>query len=125
MGMVRGLVTHKLGSVRDTFVCDASIKENVCRIKSEFSLDNAKICKMVPTTSSCTEHQIVVPECTICLDMYRDPLTLPACGHSVCSGVRATANREYGLTRQRRLPRVSRSFARDAERFPAELRTFG
>ncbi|KAH7711524.1 midline-1-like protein [Aphelenchoides avenae] len=80
---------------------------------------------MVPTTSSCTEHQIVVPECTICLDMYRDPLTLPACGHSVCSGVRATANREYGLTRQRRLPRVSRSFARDAERFPAELRTFG
>ncbi|KAH7705971.1 midline-1-like protein [Aphelenchoides avenae] len=41
---------------------------------------------MFPTTSSYTEPQIVVvPECTVCLDMYRDPLTLPSCGHSVCS----------------------------------------
>ncbi|KAH7687931.1 Tripartite motif-containing protein 59 [Aphelenchoides avenae] len=36
---------------------------------------------MVPTSTSYTESL----KCTVCLEMYRDPLTLPACGHSVCS----------------------------------------
>ncbi|KAH7705972.1 midline-1-like protein [Aphelenchoides avenae] len=36
---------------------------------------------MVPTSPSCTESLA----CTVCLEMYRDPLTLPSCGHSVCS----------------------------------------
>ncbi|KAH7703916.1 tripartite motif-containing protein 3-like protein [Aphelenchoides avenae] len=36
---------------------------------------------MVPTSLSNTESA----KCTVCLDVYRDPLILPACGHSVCS----------------------------------------
>ncbi|KAH7711523.1 hypothetical protein AAVH_21174 [Aphelenchoides avenae] len=36
---------------------------------------------MAPTSLSYTESL----KCTVCLEMYREPLTLPTCGHSVCS----------------------------------------
>ncbi|KAH7717145.1 tripartite motif protein 2-like protein [Aphelenchoides avenae] len=36
---------------------------------------------MVTTPSSFIESA----KCAVCLEMYRDPRTLPACGHSVCS----------------------------------------
>ncbi|KAH7700673.1 calcium/calmodulin-dependent protein kinase type 1 [Aphelenchoides avenae] len=62
-------------------------KEFVARMVSNFELikralgnpDNAFT--MMTTSSSYTKSQ----DCPVCLEMYRDPRTLPSCGHSVCS----------------------------------------